>query len=80
LTTTQAAEAATISQVALPSDGKAIRTALENAKADGTLGKYADSFASKSGTLMTERYQEKTGISQGLLADMQKIVAAKGAA
>jgi hypothetical protein len=29
---------------------------------------------------MTERYQEKTGISQGLLADMQKIVQAKGAA
>jgi len=80
LTTTEAAEAATISQVALPSDGKAIRTALENAKADGSLGKYADSFATKSGTLMSERYQEKTGISPGLLADMQKIVKAKGAA
>ena len=79
LTTAQAAATSAIEQVALPSDGKAIRAALESAKADGTLGKYADSFKSKQSTLMGERYQEKTGISPGLLADMQKIVKAKGA-
>lgn len=55
-----------------------IRKDLQNASVNGTLGQYADAYASK--ITNPQSFQEKSGIDQSILIDMQKIIAAKGAA
>jgi hypothetical protein len=80
LTTTQAADQANLSQKGVPTgkgNVKATRKVLDKAAQDGNLGAYVDSFMAKFGNDLSG-FQEKTGISNAILKDIQKIAAAKG--
>jgi hypothetical protein len=79
LTTEQATANAQQAQKSFSGANKGeIRTDLQNASVNGTLGQYADAYASK--ITNPHSFQEKSGISPSILIDMQKIIAAKGAA
>ena len=80
LTTTQVADQASISQKGVPTGKGSIRDTrkvLDQAARDGNLGAYVDSFMGKFGNDLGG-FQEKTGISNAILKDIQKIAAAKG--
>jgi len=80
LTTTQVADQASLSQKGVPTGKGSVkdtRKVLDQAARDGNLGAYVDSFMGKYGGDLNS-FQEKTGISNAILKDIEKIAAAKG--
>ena len=79
LTTTQVADQASLSQKGVPTGKGSVkdtRKVLDKAARDGNLGAYVDSFMGKFGNDLGG-FKEKTGISNSILKDIQKIAAAK---
>jgi len=80
LTTSDVVDQANLSQQSIPTGKgslKDTRKVLDQAAQEGNLGAYVDSFMDKYGGDLN-RFQEKTGISNAVMKDIEKIAAAKG--
>lgn len=80
LTTSEVVDQANLDQKSIPL-GKGgtdkTRKVLDKAAQEGNLGAYVDSFMDKYGGNLST-FQEKTGISNAVMKDIEKIAAAKG--
>ena len=80
LTTSDVVDQANLSQQSIPTGKGSVkntRKVLDKAAQEGNLGAYVDSFMGKYGGDLNS-FQEKTGISNAILKDIEKIAAAKG--
>ena len=80
LTTSEVVDQANLGQQSIPTGKgsiKATRKVLDKAAQEGNLGAYVDSFMAKFGNDLSS-FQEKTGISNAVMKDIEKIAAAKG--